>query len=96
MRLFELVPRPCGHTHAHLREILDCVEANGVPGYELREAVSPHEHDWSNPVDELGGKVACRGCGHIGDRTEQARAFFQRKAEERRAARRARHRRRRQ
>ncbi|HEY1198249.1 MAG TPA: hypothetical protein VGG32_05935 [Thermoplasmata archaeon] len=25
-----------------------------------------HEPDWSNPVDELGGRRACRKCGRIG------------------------------
>ena len=26
--------KPCGHRHAHLSEILTCIERNGVPGFE--------------------------------------------------------------
>lgn len=31
---------------------------------------SDHEPDWSNPVDEAGGRRACRKCGYIGTREE--------------------------
>lgn len=35
-----------------------------------------HEPDWSNPVDELGGRRACRVCGRVADQKENGQAFF--------------------
>ena len=35
LKVFTLRPRPCGHTHAHLSEVLACIEANGNPGLEV-------------------------------------------------------------
>lgn len=34
VRLSAFRARPCGHTHAHLSDILRCIEKNGVPGFE--------------------------------------------------------------
>ncbi len=44
------------------------------------------KHQWSNPVDELGGNRACRKCGHIADRDERRSIFFEARAEQRRLA----------
>ncbi len=35
LRLYRLIPRPCGHSHAHLREIYLCVREHGVPGFDV-------------------------------------------------------------
>lgn len=48
------------------------IEARKVP-------IAEHEHKWSGPIDELGGRPVCLfpGCGHIATRAERFQVFLE-------------------
>lgn len=48
-----------------------------------RRQPEDHQHEPSNPVDELGGRRVCRRCGHVYNRDEMAQVFFAQMAERR-------------
>jgi hypothetical protein len=50
VRFFELVPRSCGHKHAHYSAIYRCITRNGVPGFELVEHRVPDARAQEVPV----------------------------------------------